>query len=139
MAEEQDLSTREDEVILATIADYYKKRDMPVPGHDHALAFLLSEVGELCEAYRKNYGAPVKFEQILVEFENLGMRADEWVSGQSQWQRNGDRKKAPSVMNEAADVLMMLYVFSQQIKIYPFLSLLDKMKRKLAQLENQRN
>ena len=139
MYKDKVMTTEEDETIIATLKVYYYRRDMPMPEDEKALAFFLSEVGELCNAYRLTHTVAKDFEKILVQFETLGIRADEWVSARGTWQRNGDRNKAPSVADEIADCLMMIYVFAFKSKITPFSALKDKMMRKLATIENQRN
>jgi NTP pyrophosphatase (non-canonical NTP hydrolase) len=98
-----------------------------------ALMFLISEIGELTEAYltRERGKLPAGMVTILVDMQYIGQRADKWVSAQEeQWVRNHDRKKEPNVESEVADCLMMLERFASQLGIDPLEALVCKMRDK---------
>lgn len=96
---------------------YYIHRGYKSPDRKQALLFLLSEVGELADAYFELCRAedqPSERERTAIEFAVLaGEIADREVSGQKEWVRNNDRVKAPDLGAEAGDVLMMLERFTQ--------------------------
>lgn len=96
-----------------TLAEYYKFRKYKTPNEEEALLFLLSEVGELCDAARADHGNKFSKEtlDILADFSNLGLMADTLVSGNDAWVRNGDRHKKSDIKDEVADINMMLHRF----------------------------
>ena len=117
----------------AIIESYSLFRGLEPPDALESLLFLVSEVGELCEAYLLTdpEGLTDSTELVLRQAENLGRLADAVVSARRLWVRNGDRHKAPSVPDEIGDVCMMLEKFaSAQGLPEPFDCLLEKMAKK---------
>lgn len=113
------------------VEKYYQFRGYKRPDALQALLFLVSEVGELAEAYLyQQHVADVATEDFLREVAEDGRVADALVSGQQQWVRNGDRRKAPVLADEVADVLMMLVVFAGCMGIDTAHALLAKMRKK---------
>lgn len=110
---------------------YYRYRDYARPTTLQALLFLISEIGELAEAYLyHHHAADIAERDFLRQVAEQGRVADALVSGQNAWVRNGDRKKAPVVADEVADVLMMLVVFAESLSIDVVQALLAKMHKK---------
>lgn len=114
---------------------YYKFREYEDPSRLQALLFLISELGELTEAYREIYGNidPVTVEErtVIQMVELAGRLADKAVSGQKDWVRNNDRAKAVDLGAEAADVFMMLDRFALAAQLEdPETCLREKMAKK---------
>lgn len=113
------------------VEQYYQYRGYARPDALQALLFLVSEVGELAEAYlHQQQVADIATEDFLREVVEDGRVADALVSGQQSWVRNGDRKHAPVLADEVADVLMMLVVFAGCMGIDAAQALLAKMRKK---------
>lgn len=94
---------------------YFLHRKYIEPTAEQALLFFLSEVGELALAYRLTTEcADPRLQHLLVQFECLGLEADDLVSAQAEWVRNHDRVKQPDLEDEIGDVLSMLTKFSGQ-------------------------
>ena len=94
-----------DDFIKMCIRKYYLKReDLKIPNPEDALHFLVSEVGELSDAF---------------------------VEEKDNWGRNNP-DKIRSIEDEVGDVLMMLYVFAMLSGISPILSMVKKHRRKLG-------
>jgi len=91
-----------DSRIKLQVMDYYEQRGLVMPDTEEALHFLVSEIGELSDAY---------------------------VHQKKDWIRNNEKER--DLAEEAADVLMMLYVLSLAADIHPFTRLIKKMKEKL--------
>jgi NTP pyrophosphatase (non-canonical NTP hydrolase) len=96
-----------DGVIRRNITTYYESRKLKVPDDQEALLYLVSEIGELADAF-------------------VDSKSDDWVRNNSKYR---------SISDEVADVLMMLYVFSMQRNLNPYNCLVDKMKRKIEELK----
>jgi hypothetical protein len=101
-----------------TIKNYYQARGLAWPGQKDALLFYLSEVGELAEAYLAISPVELSEEerQLLSDFANLGMQADEIVSRVDGWVRNFDRQRKENIAHEVADCNMMLSVFMESFE-----------------------
>ncbi|NLA80014.1 MAG: hypothetical protein GX853_04605, partial [Chloroflexi bacterium] len=54
--------------------------------------------------------------QLLSDFANLGMQADEIVSRVDGWVRNFDRQRKENIAHEVADCNMMLSVFMESFE-----------------------
>ncbi len=93
---------------------YFEQRELKHPEALEALLFLLSEVGELTEAYLRSVYDPdlVKGSAILELLEEVirnGNEADALVSGRKDWVRNNGRAASKADLDgEIADVFMML-------------------------------
>ena len=117
------------------IREYYRQRGLSWPDPKSALLFYLSEVGELAEAYLAIQTAELSCEEqeLLQNFANLGLQADEIVSRKPGWIRNNDRLRKENIAHEAADCNMMLSVFLETYKGQsPDDALLEKMALKLG-------
>lgn len=120
---------------IQTIQRYYEARGLQWPDAKDALWFFLSEVGELAEAYLSIYGDELTGEenQMLQNFTDNGLHADEIVSRVDGWVRNNDRVRKENVNKEVADCEMMLSVFMYSLSgRTPDDALLAKMKEKLG-------
>lgn len=114
---------------------YFRFRKYEDPSRLQALLFLISELGELTEAYREIYGNvdPVTVEErtVIQMVELAGRLADKAVSGQKDWVRNNDRAKSVDLAAEAADVFMMLDRFALAANLEdPETCLREKMTKK---------
>ncbi len=88
--------------LIDTVKRYYEFRGLTQPDAAQAFLFLVSEVGELADAF---------------------------VEQQAQWVRNNpDRER--DVQAEIGDVLMMLTVFAATQGIDPFEAMKNKMRKK---------
>ncbi|MBI9043155.1 MAG: hypothetical protein JEZ06_01645 [Anaerolineaceae bacterium] len=88
--------------LIKTVEAYYKFRGLTHPDAAQAYLFLVSEIGELADAF---------------------------VADQAEWVRNNpDRSRI--VEDEIGDVLMMLTVFASSQGIDPYDAMLTKMKKK---------
>jgi len=81
---------------------YYEFRGYRPPKAEHALLFLVSEIGELTDAA---------------------------VHGQATWVRNNPEKER-SITDEIGDVMMMLTVYAAAHGTDPVGCMLDKMRKK---------
>ena len=81
---------------------YFEHRGLTAPDAGQALLFLVSEVGELADAF---------------------------VEEQAQWVRNNPERNR-NISDEIGDVLMMLTVFADAQGIDPMDAMLKKFKRK---------
>lgn len=120
---------------IQTIQKYYQARGLQWPSAKNALWFYLSEVGELAEAYLSHYQDDLTKEEIemLQNFADEGLRADEIVSRVDGWVRNHDRIHKENINKEVADCEMMLAVFMFSLTgKSPDEALLMKMKEKLG-------
>lgn len=88
--------------LVDIVESYYKARGLVWPNADRALAFLVSEIGELADAH---------------------------VHGQDRWVRN-DGQKERSIVDEIGDVQMMLTVYAAEHGTDPVGCMLDKMSKK---------
>lgn len=88
----------------------FRKYKRPTP--EQSLLFLVSEVGELAEAYSFRNKLNFMEKLVLWAMYLVGMFADKVVSKQDKWIRNNHRKNVPSVEDEIPDVMMMLSKFS---------------------------
>ena len=71
--------------------------------------------------------------QLLSDFANLGMQADEIVSRVDGWVRNFDRQRKENIAHEVADCNMMLSVFMESFEgRTPDDALQEKMALKLG-------
>jgi NTP pyrophosphatase (non-canonical NTP hydrolase) len=94
--------------IRELILRYYRFRGLSMPNEMQAFLFLASEVGELADALVSAPGP---------------------TSGGGKWVRNNpDRERDPA--DEAADVLMMLYVTMMERGIDPYAAMRAKFRRK---------
>ncbi|MEL7627222.1 MAG: hypothetical protein AAGU15_10240 [Anaerolineaceae bacterium] len=121
------------------IQEYYRQRGLGWPDQKSALLFYLSEVGELAEAYLALEPVELTEEEreLLQQFSDLGMRADEIVSRKPGWVRNNDRICKENIAHEAADCNMMLSVFLVTYSGQsPDDALLEKMTLKLGHSPN---
>jgi len=92
----------------AIVQEYYRFRSLTRPDASQAFLFLVSEIGELSDAF---------------------------VEGQAEWVRNNpDRHR--DVSDEIGDILMMLTVFADTQGIDPVEAMLKKMQRKGFQTKN---
>jgi len=90
------------QTITEIVRQYYQFRGLTEPDANQAFLFLVSEVGELSDAF---------------------------VENQAQWIRNNpDRER--DVQAEIGDVLMMLTVFAASQGVDPLDAMLAKMARK---------
>ena len=122
-----------------TIQEYYRQRGLGWPDQKSALLFYLSEVGELAEAYLALEPVELTEEEreLLRQFSDLGMKADEIVSRKPGWVRNNDRICKENIAHEAADCNMMLSVFLETYSSQsPDDALLEKMTLKLGHSPN---
>lgn len=121
------------------IQEYYRQRGLGWPDQKSALLFYLSEVGELAEAYLALEPVELTEEEreLLQQFSDLGMKADEIVSRKPGWVRNNDRICKENIAHEAADCNMMLSVFLETYSSQsPDDALLEKMTLKLGHSPN---
>lgn len=121
------------------IQEYYRQRGLGWPDQKSALLFYLSEVGELAEAYLALEPVELTEEEreLLRQFSDLGMKADEIVSRKPGWVRNNDRICKENIAHEAADCNMMLSVFLETYSSQsPDDALLEKMTLKLGHSPN---
>ena len=88
--------------LVEVVQKYYQFRGLTEPDTNQALLFLVSEIGELSDAF---------------------------VSNQAQWVRNNPEKDR-SVQDEIGDVLMMLTVFAASMGVDPIEALMEKMRKK---------
>ena len=117
------------------IKAYYNARGLQWADQKSALLFLLSEVGELAEAYAEVEGLGLTSEEreLLTRFASLGLEADEIVSRKPGWIRNNDRLRKQNIAHEVADCNMMLSVFMESYaNISPDDALREKMALKLG-------
>ncbi len=113
------------------VEKYYQFRKYTRPTAMQALFFLISEIGELVEAFAYERCIPDMAEQDFLRcVVEQGEIADAMVSNQDKWVRNGDRQGKPVVADEIADVLMMLVVFASCFSIDVVQALLAKMRKK---------
>lgn len=120
---------------ISTIQSYYEARGLQWPDAKDALWFFLSEVGELAEAYLSHHAQALNSEEIelLKQFSDGGMHADEIVSRVEGWVRNNDRARKEDIGKEVADCEMMLAVFMYSLTgSTPDAALFAKMKEKLG-------
>lgn len=88
--------------LIKIVKEYYTFRGLTEPDANQAYLFLVSEIGELADAF---------------------------VANQAQWVRNNpDRER--DLESEIGDVLMMLTVFAAAHGIDPRDAMLNKMRRK---------
>lgn len=92
----------EESKLVELVQAYYRFRGLTEPDANQALLFLVSEVGELADAF---------------------------VEGQGAWVRNHPDKER-DIKDEIGDVLMMLTVFAHQLGVDPLDALKAKMERK---------
>ena len=88
--------------IPETVRAYFEHRGLTAPDAGQALLFLVSEVGELADAF---------------------------VEQQAQWVRNNPGRNR-DISDEIGDVLMMLTVFADAEGIDPVDAMLNKFDRK---------
>jgi len=120
-------------MINTIINKYYDLRGLRMPDAEEALAFLLSEIGELMEAYLMNRTeSSGEYDDVFHAMKVIGKSADILVGQKEGWVRNYDRLKTPSVEDEIGDVLMMLSVFSLALD-----DNLDPMWHMLAKMDNK--
>jgi NTP pyrophosphatase (non-canonical NTP hydrolase) len=120
---------------INTIQKYYQVRGLQWPEAKDALWFFLSEVGELAEAYSAHHQDDLTTEELdmLKNFTDEGLHADEIVSRVDGWVRNNDRVRKENINKEVADCEMMLAVFMFSLSgSTPDDALLAKMKEKLG-------
>jgi len=84
------------------VEKYFQFRNLTQPDANQAYLFLVSEIGELADAF---------------------------VADQAAWVRNNPEKER-NVSDEIGDVLMMLTVFAMSQGIDPKQAMLDKMRSK---------
>ena len=120
------------------IDDYYAKRGLEEPDQLESLLWLLSEVGELAEAYLANHPALSAGANSVVDSlrasVDAGVQAESCVvSMRETWVRNGERMVTKSdVASEIADCCMMLDRFAKANSMdAPSELLRRKMERKL--------
>lgn len=121
---------------IDTIQSYYEARGLQWPDAKDALWFFLSEVGELAEAYLAHHEQELTAEEVemLSQFTQEGLHADEIVSRVDGWVRNNDRVRKENISKEVADCEMMLAVFMYSLTgTSPDEALLAKMKEKLGE------
>jgi NTP pyrophosphatase (non-canonical NTP hydrolase) len=88
--------------LMKWITSYFAFRSLTWPNADRSLLFLVSEIGELSDA---------------------------WVQEKAAWVRNNpDRER--DVASEIGDVLMMLYIFADSVGVDPVQALRAKMAKK---------
>ena len=120
---------------IETIQSYYEARGLQWPSAKDAFWFFLSEVGELAEAYLVHHQNELTDEEVemLKQFTQEGLHADEIVSRVDGWVRNNDRVRKENIGKEIADCEMMLTVFTYSLMAStPDTALLAKMKEKLG-------
>ncbi len=88
--------------LLETVNRYYEFRGLTQPDANQAFLFLVSEMGELADAF---------------------------VEEQGQWVRNNPNRER-DIQAEIGDVLMMLTVFSAAQGVDPFEAMKAKMRKK---------
>ena len=88
--------------LAEVVRSYYAFRGLTAPDAGQALLFLVSEVGELADAF---------------------------VEQQAQWVRNNPGRER-DISAEIGDVLMMLTVFADALEIDPMDAMLKKFERK---------
>jgi hypothetical protein len=103
--------------IRQQVNSYYKFRyaDADDPTDLQALLFLLSEVGELVEAWGLDKVEYKSTEHVILQhFIEWGKHADEAASRSGKWVRNNDRTKVPNLADEVADCEQMLDKFAEK-------------------------
>jgi len=101
------------------IQEYYNFRGLKTPSALEALLFLMSEIGEMAEAwYTDNQDATDSMSEhwAIVEIADLGRKCDELVSQRGGWVRNNGRAGEADLDGEIGDVLMMLDRFAFSAK-----------------------
>jgi NTP pyrophosphatase (non-canonical NTP hydrolase) len=88
--------------LAEVVRSYYAFRGLTAPDAGQALLFLVSEVGELADAF---------------------------VEQQAQWVRNNPGRER-DISAEVGDVLMMLTVFADALGLDPMDAMLAKFERK---------
>lgn len=120
-----------------TIDAYYAARQMTSPDDSESLLWLLSEIGELVDAWlrskERNLSPDTRF--ILDEAVTLGVEAERIVASTKRWIRNNQPKGSIELGGEIGDVLMMLDRFALAIgESEPETLLRYKMHTKLRSL-----
>ena len=90
---------------------YYEARGLRTPNAKEALFWLVSEVGELVEAWliQDRTMTPNGDRAVLIEMVMIGKRADVAVSAmQGDWMRNFQPAGTVDIPGEGGDVYMML-------------------------------
>lgn len=119
--------------LLEEINDYYEKRGLKTPDAIEALMWMISEVGELVEAYIIETG-DAKYRLTLNNFIAVCRDIEKRVAKRPGWVRNNQPKGTYDLPGEAGDVRMMLEVFCQQARLPESgVCLRAKMERKLRE------
>lgn len=119
------------------VSRYFEERHLVEPDAEQAFLFLISEMGELAEAYLANAPQNKILESlyIFLQMSGLGKSADLAVSrSKAEWVRNHDRHKVSkpgeALQDELADVLMMIDRLAFAVGEDATLCLINKMIRK---------
>lgn len=118
-------------MLSRVVVKYYEYRKYPMPSATQALLFLISEIGEVAEAFLTQVeGLSREEEGVFVSARTLGRVADDVVSRQRNWVRNGDREKKPNIEFEIGDVLQMVCVFALTLGLDAVQALYKKLSSK---------
>ena len=121
--------------LRSLIDTYYEARNLTTPDAKEALFWLISEIGELTEAWLvQDKSIPSNgAREILVAMVMLGKRADIAVSEmRGNWLRNFQPSGTIDLEGEVGDVLMMLNRFAQAANLpTPEQCWLDKADQKI--------
>lgn len=119
------------------VDQYFIEHKLVEPNAEQAFLFLVSEMGELAEAFIDTLDNPQIIETLYIalQLSGLGKSADHAVSHSGkEWHRNHDRykvsKPGQSLRDEIADVLMMTDRLAATIGADATLCLIEKMVRK---------
>lgn len=113
------------------VDDYFEFRKYKEPTAEQALLFLISEIGELTEAFLERYPQELNLRALVFNnIVSISKTADEVVSETQGWVRNNDRTKKTDISDEVGDALMMLTKFAGKLNIDPVDGMLDKMAKK---------
>ena len=119
--------------MIDEIKSYYHKRGLKEPTALEALMWMISEVGELVEAYIVETG-DAKYRHTLKNFIAICRDIEKRVAERPGWVRNNQPKNTYDLTGECADVLMMLSVFADKAGLpEPEVCLREKMERKLKE------
>ena len=113
------------------VDEYFKYRAYKEPSAEDALLFLISEIGEMIDAYMEKPDVPLSMRALV--FNNVigaGKAADDLLSEKQGWVRNNDRIKISDLSDEVGDVQMMLVKFASKLNIDPIEAMFEKMEKK---------
>lgn len=124
-----------------TIDQYYALRGLTPPNDSESLLWLISELGELVDAWMKTKhpDLPSDARYVFDEMITLGSEAEAAVTNGKHWIRNNQPKGSIELGGEIGDVLMMLDRFAAATSHQePKHELMTKLRRKIRELGLER-